>query len=83
MGTHLCNARIVFSTVFLLVLLLISMNIKSEAQISAALTANFIDASQQSVSGNSIFYLVVEVSGSASLSGSYSISSISTYLSGY
>jgi len=83
MRTHLCNARIVFSTVFLLVLLLISMSIKSEAQISAALTANFIDASQQSVSGNSIFYLVVEVSGSASLSGSYSISSISTYLSGY
>lgn len=83
MGTHLCNARIVFSTVFLLVLLLISMSIKSEAQISAALTADFIDASQLSVSGNSIFYLVIEVSGSASLSGSYSISSISTYLSGY
>jgi hypothetical protein len=59
------------------------MSIKSEAQISAALTANFIDASQQSVSGNSIFYLVIEVSGSANLSGSYSISSISTYLSGY
>lgn len=83
MGTHLCNNRIVFSTVVLLILLLISMSIKSEAQISATFTANYIDASQQSVSGNSIFYLVVDVSGSASLSGSYSINSISTYLSGY
>ncbi|BCU69073.1 hypothetical protein [Stygiolobus caldivivus] len=64
-------------------LLLLPTSLSATAQISASLSATFIEASQSSISGKNIFYLVINAQGSTSLSGSYTINSISTQLSGY
>ena len=69
--------------IILLSLLLLSFPLITNAQISASFNATFIYASPHSISGNNIFYLVINAEGSASLSGSYTVNSITTYLAGY